>query len=265
MPRIRTTHALTIARPDREEVARVGFAELSALEALLGSLGEEDWRRPTASGWTVHEMVAHLVGQHVETARPWTIASRVRAARKRFPSMSALDAHNALQVATFGSLSGDELRAWLAQVGPRAVRMRRRAPSFVRRQRTDRTFPGESLVEPELAYVMDVLSNRDTWLHRLEIARATGREFAVGADDGLVVAQVVRDLALRWSGPALVMDLSGPAGGSWQLGEGEPVAWARAGALDHLWHLSGRPGSPDPEVTGDPAAAEALRAARVVF
>ncbi|MGW5722234.1 maleylpyruvate isomerase N-terminal domain-containing protein [Amycolatopsis sp. NPDC003865] len=204
MPGIRTTHALTIARPDREEVARVGFAELTALDALLGSLGEEEWRRPTAAGWTVHETVAHLVGQHAETARPWTIGGRVRAARKRFPSMSALDAHNALQVATFGSLSGDELRVRLARVGPRAVRMRRRAPSFVRRQRTDRTFPGESLVEPELAYVLDVLSNRDTWMHRLEIARATSREFVIGADDAQVVAQVVRGswaTVSRWPGP----------------------------------------------------------------
>lgn len=265
MRQSRTTRALTIARPDRDEVAHVGFAELTALDALLGSLDADDWRRPTASGWTVHEMVAHVVGQHAETARPWTITGRVRAARRRFPSMSALDAHNALQVATFGPLSSPQLRARLAQVGPRAVRMRRRTPSLVRRQRTDRTFPGESLVEPDLAYVLDVLSNRDIWMHRLEISRATGRDFAVGAHDELVVAQVVRDLAVRWTGPSLVLELSGPAGGTWQLGAAEPEAWARAGTLDYLWHLSGRPAGPAPEVAGDAAAAGALRAARVVF
>ena len=265
MRQIRTSHALTIARPDRDEVARVGLAELAELDTLLGSLDAGDWYRPTASGWTVHEMVAHVVGQHAETARPWTIAGRVRAARRRFPSMSALDAHNALQVAAFGPQSGPELRARLARVGQRAVRMRRRTPSFVRRQRTERTFPGERLVEPELAYVLDVLSNRDIWMHWLEIARATGREFAVGAHDRLVVAQVMRDLAMGWTGPPLVLELTGPAGGTWQVGDGEPVASARAGTLDCLWQLSGRPGSPVPQVSGDPAAAGALRAARVVF
>jgi uncharacterized protein (TIGR03083 family) len=263
MRQTRTTHALTIARPGREEVARVGLAELAALDALLGDLTATGWRRPTASGWTVHEMVAHLVGQYAETARPWTIGGRVRAARRRFPAMSALDAHNALQVATFGPLSDGELRRKLAGVGPKAVRVRRRTPGFVRRQSIERTFPGESLVEPTLAYVMDVLSNRDTWLHRLEIARAAGLPFATGAHDESVVAQVVRDLAEEWAGPPLVLELDGAA--PWRLGEGEPVARVRTGVLGYLWHLSGRPGNPEFDVEGDPAAADALRAARVTF
>ncbi|GAB3154894.1 hypothetical protein GCM10027258_59320 [Amycolatopsis stemonae] len=259
MRQTRTSHALTIARPDREEVARVGLAELAALDVLLGSLGPDDGRRPTASGWTVREVVAHLVGQHAETARPWTIPGRIRAARKRFPELSALDAHNALQVATFSPLSDEALRALLARVGPRAVRRRRRTPAFVRRQRTERYFPGEPLVDPAMAYVLDVLSNRDTWLHRLEIARATGRPFAV--NDDVVVMQVARDLAEEWTGPPLVLEL----GGAWRLGEGEPVAWVRADPLDYLWHLSGRPGDPEFDVDGDPAVVDALRAARVVF
>lgn len=263
MRQIRTTHALTIARPDRDEVARVGLAELEALDVLLGGLTAGDWQRPTASGWTVHELVAHIVGQHAETARPWTIGGRVRTARCRFPALSALDAHNALQVATFGPLSDGELRRMLAEVGPKAVRMRRRTPAFVRRQSTERAFPGEPLVEPTLAYLLDVLSNRDTWLHRLEIARATGRPFAAGAYDDSVVAQVVRDLAEEWAGPPLVLEPD--PGGPWRLGEGEPIAWVRTSALDYLWHLSGRPGEPEFDVDGDPAAVAALRDARVVF
>lgn len=260
MHQTRTTHALTIPRPDREEVARGGLAELTALDDLLGSLDDGDWRQPTACGWTVHEVVAHLLGQHLETARPWTIGGRIRAARRRFPGLSALDAHNALQVATFSPLSDVELRTRLARVGPRAVRMRRRSPGFIRRQPSERYFPGEPLVEPELAYVMDVLSNRDTWMHRLEIARATGRPFR-GGDDG-VVAQVVRDLAQEWTGPPLVLELTEPDG-QWRLGDGEPVARVRTSAIDYLWHLSGRPG--EPHLEGDPAAVEALLAARVVF
>lgn len=182
---------------------------------------------------------------------------------KAVSALSALDAHNALQVETFAPLSDGELRRKLAAVGPRAVRMRRRTPAFVRRQGTERYFPGEPLVEPTLAYVLDVLSPRDTWLHRLEIARATDRPFAADPHQESVVAQVVRDLAEEWASPPLVLELDGA--GQWRLGEGEPIAWVRASVLEYLWHLSGRPGNPEFDVDGDPAAVDALRAARVVF
>ncbi len=256
-------HALTIPRPDSAEVARVGFAELEALGDLLGDLDRDEWRRTTASSWSVHEMVAHVVGQKAESARPWTIPGKIKKARREFAGMSSLDAHNALQITDYGPMSSSELVRRLAEVGRRAVRSGRRTPQFVRRLDTRRYFPEEALIDSTLGYVIDILSNRDTWMHRLEIARATGRPFVTGAHDESVVAQVIRDLAEEWDGPALVLELD--RGGQWQLGEGEPVAWARAGTLDYLWHLSGRPGSPDPEVTGDPAAAEALQAARVVF
>lgn len=39
------------------------FASWDAIEALLAGLGDEDWDRPTElPGWTVHDVVAHIVG-----------------------------------------------------------------------------------------------------------------------------------------------------------------------------------------------------------
>lgn len=71
-----------------------------------------------------------------------------------------------------------------------------------------------------------MLSVRDTWMHRLEIARATGRRV---------------------------------------LGVGEPVAVVHLDAVDFLWHLSGRYGDPALDIEGDASVATAVLAARVVF
>lgn len=262
MQQTRAPHALTISRPDRGDVARVGAAELEAFDALLGELAPDEWRRPTASGWTVHEMVAHVVGQQAESARPWTITGKIRAARRRFPEMSSLDAHNALQIEEFGPLPSPELKQRLVTLGAKAVRSRRRTPSLIRKQSTLRYFPEEPLVQPTLAYVIDVLSNRDTWMHRVEIARATGRPFVPGEHDAGVVAQVVRDLAAEWTGPSIVLNLGA---GRWILGDGDPVASVRTGMLDYLWLLSGRGGSPSLEIDGDRSVADAVLKARVVF
>lgn len=262
MQQTRAPHALTIPRPDRAEVARVGTAEMAAFDTLLGELAPDEWLRPTASGWTVHEMVAHVIGQQAESARPWTITGKLRQARRRFPEMSSLDAHNALQIAEFGPLPSAELQGRLVTLGAKAVRSRRRTPSLIRRQSTLRYFPEEPLVEPNLGYVIDVLSNRDTWMHRVEIARATGRAFTAGGHDHEVVAQIVRDLAAGWAGPSITLNLGA---GRWILGDGDPVANVRAEMLDYLWLLSGRGGSPSLEIDGDRSVADAVLKARVVF
>ncbi|MFS8100193.1 maleylpyruvate isomerase family mycothiol-dependent enzyme [Lentzea alba] len=263
MHQTRARQALTIARPHPRDAAAEGFAEIEAFTALLADLTEEEWGRPTTSaGWTVHDMVAHVVGQHVESARPWTIPGKIKQARRRFAGRSTLDAHNALQIAEHGTRTPDELRGLLERFGPKAVRVRLRAPGFLRRRSVARMFPEESLPDSSFAYLFDVLSTRDTWLHRLEIARATDRPFVTGDHDRGVVTQVVRDLAEEWSGPPITLEFGG---GRWELGEGEPVAVVRADPLDYLWHLSGREGSPALDIEGDPAVAGAVLDARVVF
>lgn len=266
MHRTQAPHAVTIRRPRPEDAATEGLAEVAALNALLADLPDDEWDRDTASaGWTVHHMVAHLVGQHVESARPWTIPVKLRQARRRFPGRSTLDAHNALQVAEYGDRTPEELRQLLLRFGPTAVRTRLRTPGLIRQQSFARFFPEERLPDTSFAYLFDVLSTRDTWMHRLEIARATGRPFVTGDHDRGIVTQVVRDLAQTWTGPAITLALTGPTGGSWQTGTAESVAVVRADALDYLWHLSGRGGTPELDIDGDHTVTSAVLDARVVF
>lgn len=263
MHQTRAPQALTIPRPRPRDAAAESLAEIEALTALLADLPDDEWNRPTASeGWTVHDMVAHLVGQHVESARPWTIPGKLKQSRRRFPGRTTLDAHNALQVVEHGTRTPDELRGLLELFGPKAVRVRLRAPGLLRRRSVAKMFPEENLPDSTFAYLFDVLSNRDTWLHRLEIARATGRPFVTGEHDRGVVTQVLRDLAQTWPGPPITLELTD---GRWALGVGEPVAVVRADTLDYLWHLSGRDGDPVLDIDGDPAVRAAVLSARVVF
>jgi hypothetical protein len=98
-----------------------------------------------------------------------------------------------------------------------------------------------------------------------ELSAATGRLLLLGTHDRVITAQVIADLALAWNGPPTLLELTGPAGGHWTLGNDSPAATIQADAVDYLRALSGRNDHPDLEATGDPAAAAAAAAARVIF
>lgn len=71
-------------------------------------------------------------------------------------------------------------------------------------------------------YLTDVIGTRDTWMHRSDIAEATGRPMVLTTDhDGLIVADVVREWAARHGQPCSLI-LTGPAGGSWTWGQDGP-------------------------------------------
>lgn len=63
----------------------------------------------------------------------------------------------------------------------------------------------------------------------MNLARATGQAFAIGDHDRHIM-QAVRDLALAWPTAPVALKLTGPAGGSWLIGSGEPAAVIRAEA-----------------------------------
>src|SRR5215472_3764725 len=250
--------------PDR--VAEVATAELEASLALLTNLQDNDWAAPTdCAGWTVHELTAHLVGQYQGLAKPSVYLRRHRRAHRRYPALSRLDADNRQQIDDLGGHTGPELVATLATIGPKAIRARRRVPGLLRRQRVGRMYPEEPLPDDRLGYVLDVLGLRDPWMHRVDIARATRQQLPLGDHDRVITAQVVADLAQAWHGPPMLLELTGQAGGSWTLGEGLPTATVQADAVDYLRALAGRNDYPDLRATGDPAAAAAATAARVVF
>jgi hypothetical protein len=122
-----------------------------------------------------------------------------------------------------------------------------------------------ALPEDSMEYLNDVLVARDTWMHRVDLSDATGAEFALDTHDREIVNQVVLDLALAWTGPAVELNLHGPAGSSHLLGTGTPAATLHADAIAFARHLSGRPPRGRLEMDGDPEAQMALTEARVLF
>lgn len=236
----RHTVQAAIARPT---AMRLAETEYERVADAVDALAPDGWTRPTdCTAWDVRQLVAHITGMAKFASTPLEMARQLRAAKARQQQGQALvDAQTAVQVDERYHLGRDELRADLRRVGPRAAKGRRRIPGFVRRLR----LPEPQVVNgaPEkwsLGYLTDVILTRDPWMHRLDLARATGQAPTLTADhDGIIVADVVLEWARRHGQPYR-LDLTGPAGGSWTSGTGgEEIAMD---AADFCRVVAGRPG-----------------------
>ncbi len=233
-----------VTRPDRGRAADVFAAEVRAMTDVVDDLRPGEWSQPTMSaGWSVRDLVAHVGGQWEELARFDRLLRRLLVGRRRYPARIVLDGHNQVQIDDVADQPTSVVVERMHRFGPAAVRGARRLPGLVRRTPSRWFFPEPPLTEPDLGYVFDVLSARDTWMHRLEICRSTNREFVVNAHDHDVVGQVVRDLGVDWTGPAITLELSGRAGGTWTLGGDHPTETVSLDPLELALHLSGRPTS----------------------
>jgi uncharacterized protein (TIGR03083 family) len=237
-----------LARPTAMLLAETEYRRVAdAVDALT----PDAWSRPTdCPAWDVRQLVAHIAGMTTFVSTPLEMARQLRAAKARRQAGQALvDAQTAVQIAERDHMGPDELRSELRRTGPRAARGRRRIPAFVRRLR----LPEPQVVNgaPEtwsLGYCTDVIFTRDPWMHRLDLARATGQAPELTADhDGVIVADVVLEWARRHGRPYR-LDLTGPAGGSWSSGVGgEELVMD---AADFCRVVSGRPGPDGDHPTG---------------
>ncbi|MFD7968272.1 maleylpyruvate isomerase family mycothiol-dependent enzyme [Streptomyces clavifer] len=263
-----TFYARTIPRTSETRAREVNEAELRAVLTMCRELSDEDWRRPTAcAGWTVRDTLAHTVGQYEELPRPWVVLRRIRQARRNHPHLGPLDGHNESQIEDRSAVPGPELIGALAHYAPQGLRALRRVPAAARRKvRLSLLYPeAKALPDDSMDYLNRVLVTRDTWMHRVDISDATGAGLVLDEHDREIVDQVVLDLSLAWTAPAVEIDLDGPAGGNHLLGIGAPAATFRADAIVFARHVSGRPPRGPLHMEGEPGARKALTAARVTF
>jgi uncharacterized protein (TIGR03083 family) len=217
----------------------------AALLADLATVDGDDWTRPTeCDPWTVRDMVAHLVGAAQGHASTLTFLRQYAWAvrhRQRFDG-SEMDALSQREIDLQQARPGPALVSELTALAPRAVAGRRRRARLlgwapVTMAPTGSWYEGMP-TKVSMAELCAVVLTRDVWMHRLDIARALGRTPALDLQvDGRVVADLVLDWGARHRQP-LTLTLTGPAGGTFQLGRGGPT-W-QLDALDFARHLAGR-------------------------
>ncbi len=204
---------------DRETAYRLAATEYDRFLAMLRELGPADWLRPTeCPGWDVRTMAAHVLGMAEMASSVRETARQNRLAGK---AGGGIDALTGLQVRERAHLDGAAIVAGLESVTPRALRGRQRLSRVAGRVK----LPEEQVVGEErewwrIGFLLDIVLTRDVWMHRLDIARATGREPQLTpAHDGALVADVVSEWAQRHGRPYRLR-LTGPAGGEWASGDG---------------------------------------------
>jgi hypothetical protein len=98
-----------------------------------------------------------------------------------------------------------------------------RTPGFLRRH-ASLAVDGPVHERWKLGYLIDTIYLRDLWMHRIDAARAAGQPPDLTADhDGRIVADITAEWARRHGQPFL-LDLTGPAGGSYARDPGTPNA-----------------------------------------
>jgi hypothetical protein len=152
---------------------------------------------------------------------------------------------------------------------------------FQLKERADKTpneliaFPHTHAEKLSMKHLMWVIHSRDTWMHRLDICRATGHEFEQTHEhDGRIAELVMLDVAetrvRKFDDPALVFELTGIAGGAWKFSKGKPAATICMDVLEFNIFASGcytyEEARPMATITGDVAAVEeALKNILVVY
>ena len=206
-------------------------------------LAPDDWARPTdCEGWTVRDLVGHMVGAMRAAASMRELMRQQREIKHRAKAHGGneTDLMTALQIELTSGLSTAELVAECRSLVARAAAGRRRTPALMRRFVTFAVEFGGATETWRLGYVVDVILTRDAWMHRIDLARATGAELLLTADhDGRIVADVVAEWARR-HGQAFRLTLTGPAGGVFTEGAPNAAEVLELDAVEFCRIVSGR-------------------------
>jgi uncharacterized protein (TIGR03083 family) len=212
--------------------------EYDRLLRLLRGLDAEQWQAPTdCHGWAVRDIAAHLVGAAACTASLHEQVRQARLARRLGRVGDLVDRMNQVQVDERRSLTPAALVEELATGSARGLAARRRLPALV--QAVPLPF-GPPLGTRPLGYLMGRIYTRDAWMHRIDLARATGAPLELThAHDGAIVADMLAEWSRTHAADFDVV-LSGPAGGQWSRGAGGTSDAIRMDAVEFARTLSGR-------------------------
>lgn len=226
-----------------DEAMSLATVENDRMTALLCDLRGDDWQQPTdCTRWNTTQLAAHVVGAVQGQASLRELVHQLRRARRLSrtdPDLAnILDAFNEGQVLDRAHLGTEALvREW-KRWAPRSVTVRRRIPKPLRGLRVLRLAPDVTM---PVSYLVDAGFTRDTWMHRIDLARAVGRPpVLTGQHDGRLIADIVREWATAYD---LQVDLSltGPAGGRFRRGTNDSaVEGVTVDAVEFVRILSGR-------------------------
>lgn len=229
----------------RPQAMRLGATEYDRCSEVFRSLQPGQWAAQTdCPAWNVRQMAAHMLGMAEmaasirESLRQQRLASRIAGRTGAI----YIDALTQLQVDERADWAPDRITECFRARAPKAVAGRRRTPPFIRRRTMPQLNDINGAQEPwTFGYLIDIILTRDPWMHRLDIARATGTPLRLTADhDGVIVADVVAEWADR-HGKDFALTLTGPAGGTWVYGENGP-SWTLE-ATDFCRAVARRPAS----------------------
>jgi uncharacterized protein (TIGR03083 family) len=212
----------TITPIDHDEAMQITEVEFDRMLHAARELEPDDWTCPTVNtGWDVRAVMLHLLGAAEANASFRENAHQMRNGKRLFKEIGGhhwVDGVNEIQIRERAALTNEEIIDRFEAAAPRAVAARRRVPRIVRSLPLV-VFP-EPLGRKTLGYLLDMVYTRDVWMHRVDIARATGRPLELTPEhDGRIVADIVAEWA-NLHGLAFDLELTGPAGGLFNAGHG---------------------------------------------
>lgn len=237
-----TTAVCEIASFSAAEVEGLARTEYARLADQLRGLAPEDWTKPTDCPlWDVRAIAGHSLGMLSTFTGYRRLVREMNTATKaaKRSGQPMIDALTAKQVADHAELSTGALVAAIDTVGPSAARWRATRPGLFRRMPMKQEVAGQ--VETwKMGYLLDIILTRDPWMHRVDIARATGQDMVLTADhDGRIVAGVVAEWVRRHGQP-VTLTLTGPAGAVFVAGDGGDGEAFSLDAVEFCRTLCGR-------------------------
>jgi uncharacterized protein (TIGR03083 family) len=230
------------------EAMRLTAAENARLLAQLRGLAGGQWQAATdCTGWTVRDVVVHLVASAQAQANPVEFARQVLAGRRLTAEIGGrhwVDGLNEAQLRARTDWTPAALPDAWERHSAAALTARRRMPAPIRALPVlpIGTALGVRIGWQPIGYLFDIGFTRDVWMHRVDIARAAGIAPELTPEhDGRIVADIVAEWSRRHGQP-YALTLTGPAGGEFRGGTGgEPQT---VDAVEFVRVLSGRAEGP---------------------